>query len=429
MNSNSASLEPRNQAAGPAEVGLLHGGAEYFVALIEAIDGAQSSVALETYMFDVHEAFGVASIAVARALVRAAERGVRVRVLVDGVGTGRMPEYWRTEFSRSGVHLAVYAPLGALGILQPSHWRRLHRKLCVVDAGSAHASAFCGGINLLDDYFDPNHGQMSKPRFDFALSLRGERITQAIDHATQSLWNGLRTERSAADRTLHQARQLAPQWFARVNQRLRSSLRRQSAPEGQSKAKVALVLRDNLRNRTAIERAYRKAIAEAKDDIIIANAYFLPGSKLRRALIAATQRGVRVRLLLQGKYEYFMQFHGSRPIYRSLLVHGVEIHQYEASFLHAKVAVIDAEGDKPWTTVGSSNLDPLSLLMAREANVVSRDSALAQALKAKLEQAMSVEGQPMHISTFERLSVWQRGLDQLAYGLMRVGLWILGKRY
>jgi cardiolipin synthase len=114
---------------------------------------------------------------------------------------------------------------------------------------------------------------------------------------------------------------------------------------------AALVLRDNLRNRSSIEKSYLKAIGHARHDIVIANAYFLPGGKLRRALVGAARRGVKVTVLLQGRYEYFMQYHASRPVFDALLKAGVEIHAYAKSFLHAKVAVIDGH----WATVGSSN--------------------------------------------------------------------------
>jgi cardiolipin synthase len=83
--------------------------------------------------------------------------------------------------------------------------------------------------------------------------------------------------------------------------------------------RAALVLRDNVRNRSRIEKAYRRAIGSARQEVIIANAYFMPGGKLRRALVMAARRGVRVRLLLQGRYEYFMQYHAARPVYGALL--------------------------------------------------------------------------------------------------------------
>jgi cardiolipin synthase len=186
-----------------------------------------------------------------------------------------------------------------------------------------------------------------------------------------------------------------------------------------------LVLRDNLRHRTQIERAYRKAIGEATQEIIIANAYFLPGRKLRSSLIHAARRGVRVRLLLQGRYEYFMQYHAARPVYGVLLAAGVEIHEYSVSFLHAKVAVIDSR----WATVGSSNLDPLSLLLAREANVVVEDPAFARELRTQLEQAIEQGGMRVDPKTYADRSWRLRLLDRVAFGLMRLALFLTGNRY
>ena len=185
------------------------------------------------------------------------------------------------------------------------------------------------------------------------------------------------------------------------------------------------MLRDNLLNRSRIERAYRRAIGEARHDIIIANAYFVPGGKLRKALIHAATRGVRVRLLLQGRYEYFMQYHACRPVYGALLAAGVEIHEYSASFLHAKVAVIDSH----WATVGSSNLDPLSLLLAREANVVVRDTAFAQDLRARLVDAMAQGSQQVAVEDYAHRPLLQRVKERIALGLMRLALFLTGMRY
>ena len=188
---------------------------------------------------------------------------------------------------------------------------------------------------------------------------------------------------------------------------------------------AGLLLRDNLRNRRKIEAAYLQAISAARSEVIVANAYFLPGTRLRRALMQAARRGVRVRLLLQGRYEYFLQYHASRPVYGALLEAGVEIHEYAASFLHAKVAVVDGA----WATVGSSNLDPLSLLMAREANVAVRDARFASALKDSLEQAMSHGGQKVDAEVFARRPWPQRLKERVAYSIMRFGLLLLGRRY
>ena len=262
----------------------------------------------------------------------------------------------------------MYAPLGWLGMLWLGSWRRLHRKLCVVDG----QVAFCGGINILDDFHDPNHGPLTAPRLDFAVRVTGPLVAE-VD-ATHGRGCGCACRRCAtsAGRSSPSALvSLRASSAARVR-RARPATRPASC---RAAARAALVLRDNLRNRARIERAYRRAIGRAREEIIIANAYFVPGRKMRKALVSAAQRGVKVRLLLQGRYEYFMQYYAARPIYGALLRAGVEIHEYSPSFLHAKVAVIDGR----WATVGSSNLDPLSLLLAREANVVVEDVSFAAA--------------------------------------------------
>ena len=401
---------------------LLQGAQELFPALVRAMDAARTSVLLETYIFDTTGA----GADIARALARAAARGVRTQLVVDGVGTGRLPAHWFAHLRSAGVQVRVYAPLGPLGLLLPGQWRRLHRKLCVVDG----TVLFCGGINILDDFHDPNFGALSAPRFDFAVRTEGALVAQA-QATMEQLWWRLQAVHDARHYHLPQAvqalREAGVGLHMGMGQRTRSRTRAHSAHGLGMRA--ALLLRDNLRHRSRIERAYRRAIAMAREDIIIANAYFLPGGKLRRALVLAAQRGVRVRLLLQGRYEYFMPHHAVRPVYHTLLQAGVEIYEYAPSFLHAKVAVIDAQGRRPWATVGSSNLDPLSLLLAREANVVVRDRAFASELHARLCQAMAGAGQRVQAVQLAQRPWHQRLLDRVAYALMRSALWLTGNRY
>lgn len=398
--------------AGDHRVRLLQGAQELFPALIEAMDAALSDIQFETYIFDCTGA----GAEVAEALMRAAQRGVRTHLVVDGVGTGPLPPPWRQRLRAAGVQFRVYSPLGPLGLLLPHRWRRLHRKLCVVDG----LLVFCGGINVLDDFHDPSYGKLDAPRFDFAVEATGSLVAQA-SAAMERLWWRMQAVRDVRQRRLPQAVQ---------DLRAASAARHARGQEaGQAGMRAALVLRDNVRNRSRIEKAYRRAIGAARHEIIIANAYFLPGGKLRRALVLAARRGVRVRLLLQGRYEYFMQYHAARPVYGALLAAGVEIHEYEPSFLHAKVAVIDAQGDRPWATVGSSNLDPLSLLLAREANVVVEDAAFATDLRQRLVHAMQHAGRRMDPARYAGRPLRQRVLDRVAFGLMRLALWVTGNRY
>ena len=402
-------------------VELLQGGQEYFAALTEAIDQSRMEVWLETYIFNPDRS----GVAVAEALERAAARGVKVYLTMDGVGTPVLPAAWRERFEQSGVHWNIFLPLGRLGVLIPSHWRRLHRKLCVVD-GSV---AFCGGINLLDDLFDPNHGTLSQPRLDYAVRVRGPLVADVQEAMAHFWWRQQLTrevrasELPTAWRSLKLSlRHTAHALIAR-GQHAHASVGGDASVPGTTMA--GLLLRDNLRNRRKIEAAYLQAISAARSEVIVANAYFLPGTRLRRALMQAARRGVRVRLLLQGRYEYFLQYHASRPVYGALLEAGVEIHEYAASFLHAKVAVVDGA----WATVGSSNLDPLSLLMAREANVAVRDARFASALKDSLEQAMSHGGQKVDAQVFAKRPWPQRVKERVAYSIMRFGLLLLGRRY
>ena len=387
----------------PHEMRLLTGGVDLFAAMVEAMDAAQHEVWLETYIFD----FAGSGADVAHALMRAAQRGVRVRVVVDGVGTGELPKAWAAQFAQAGVRVRVFAPAMGIGLWLPSRWRRLHRKLCVVDC----TVVFCGGINILDDYLDPHvDGLLKAPRLDYAVSLRGPLV--GVARATMAqLWSRIEA-----------VRELRSQDFGGALDALRGAAQSLHLP---ARGETQLVLRDNVRHRTHIERTYRKAIGAARHDIIVANAYFFPGLRLRRALIMAAHRGVRVRLLLQGQYEYFLPYRAARQLYGQLMTAGVEIYEYHASFLHAKVAVVDGK----WLTVGSSNLDPFSLLLAREANVVAHDPTLAQALQTSLINAIAQGATRIDPQVYLSRGWRERVVDAFASAVLRFGVFLTGKRY
>ncbi len=408
---------------------LLKGGEALFAALVEAIAGARAEVLLETYIFE----FARSVLPVAQALTDAAARGVCVCVVVDGVGTGEVPAEWQQHWRAAGVHWRVFNPAQGWRLLLPKRWRRLHRKLCVVD-GSV---AFCGGVNLLDDYFDPNHGDLEQPRFDFSVRVSGPLVADVHDTMTR-LWARLQLARERDfGAALEAVRTAAQAGTDMADDSLRNGIDARPEDGADSAApppapargaRAALVLRDNVRFRRRIERTYRHAINQAKSEILIANAYFIPGVQLQRALLRAARRGVKITLLLQGRYEYFMQYHTSRAVYGVLLNAGVEIIEYEASFLHAKVAVMDAENGAI-ATVGSSNLDPFSLLLAREANIFVRDDAFAAELRTHLMQAMAQQGRRVDPDAHRRRSFMPRTLTWVAYALMRVALFATGRRY
>ncbi len=392
---------------------LLQGAEDLFPAMVQAMDRSRHLVHLETYIFE----FANRALHVAEALERAARRGVTVRLVVDGVGTGRLPAEWAARLTQAGVQWQTYEPLGRLGLLIPSNWRRLHRKLCVVDG----VVGFCGGINIIDDLDDVALGRLQLPRLDYALQVTGPLVADMLDTMEQ-LWRRMRLLNSARQREFRTVwATLRDAWPPReaddlLGQPLQKAKRRPMP--------AALLLRDNLRHRHDIERAYLKAIGEARHEVVIANAYCIPGRKLRRALEMAVARGVRVRLLLQGKYEHFLQYHAGRPVYQWLLQRGIELYEYAPSALHAKVAVVDQR----WATVGSTNLDPLSLLLAREANVVTTDAGFAAELYQRLDQLLRTDVHRLELTQVQRRTWHLRLLDRLAFMVMRAVLFLTGQR-
>ena len=170
------------------QVQLLQGGAAFFTEMIQAVDQAVQEVRLETYIFHLDPS----GERVAQALLRAAQRGVAVYLVMDGVGTPQLPHAWAQRFDQAGVQWRIFRPLGHIGMLIPSRWRRLHRKLCVVDG----KVAFCGGINVLDDWHDPNHGLLSAPRFDFAVRVTGP-LVRSVHEVTAQFWWRLQIGRAS----------------------------------------------------------------------------------------------------------------------------------------------------------------------------------------------------------------------------------------
>lgn len=397
---------------------LLQGSHEFFSALTTAIDCSERSVWLESYIFNTQ--FSGAE--VCQALMRAAQRGVAVHLLLDGVGSGALKQQTHEQLHQAGVQLRYFAKPGRLGLLLPKFWRRLHRKLCVVDG----QMAFCGGINILDDYHDPNHGALSKPRWDFAVQITAGRLVQHIESVCSSAWHGHGGDVKRAVKTPR--RPIAE--AADTEKFTACMLSTQTHFPQVSGCRARLLLRDNLRNRYSIEKAYLAAIEQARHRIVIANAYFFPSNKLLKALMKASRRGVTVQLLLQGQYEYFMQYYAIRALYPRLIAAGIEVYEYTDSFLHSKVAVVDAQEPHAWATVGSSNLDPLSLLLAREANVEVLDAKFASVLQQAIEQAILHSSEHIDEKKYLiRRSWWKRRLDRFAYFWARFATWVFSSEY
>jgi cardiolipin synthase A/B len=320
--------------------------------------------------------------------VRAARRGVATHLLIDGFGSRKLNARCIAAMADAGVRVLVYRPDIAPWRFQRQRLRRMHRKLAVIDA----RVAFVGGVNIIDDMHTPGH---TPPRVDYTVRVEGP-LLEHIHPVVRRLW------------LLVQLTQLGGGWPVIEGP--------DAASAAAGSQRAAFLVRDNLLHRSDIEEAYLAAIAEAQQEIVIANSYFFPGYAFRHALAQAAARGVRVMLLLQGRVEYRLLHHASRALYGALLDAGIEIHEYHKSFLHAKVAVVDGR----WATVGSSNIDPFSLLLAREANVVVDDPQFAGELRASLMNAIEAGAAQVGQERWRRRPLPARVAHWTCYGFARL---------
>lgn len=380
-----SSLTPGNQ------VTLLKSGGDYFPAIEAAFDRARHEIYLESYIYGND----VTGQRVADALKRAVLRGVNVYLLIDGFGSKDLPRSMLERLRAEGVKVLVYRPRISPWTFQRKRLRRMHRKIAVVDRDIA----FVGGINIMDDA-EANDALLS-PRYDYAVAVQGP-LVDVIHHSARRLWSMVA-------------------WNS-----LRKGTVRRETPVASTFAggqvNAAFLVRDNFRHRRDIEAAYKRAFKQAKSEIVLAHAYFLPGRDFRHALINAARRGVRVVLLLQGRVEYVIQHYASRALYGTFLDAGIEIYEYRKGFLHAKVAVIDGH----WATVGSSNIDPFSLLLSREANVVVDDKEFSAILAQSLKQTMETDALQILTESWKQQSVRLRFMSWLCYGLLRSMMGISG---
>lgn len=367
---------------------LLHCGAEFFPELEAACDSAVSEIYLETYIF----ADDPTARRIEEALIRAAKRHVRVHVITDWTGTGNNhTKKLRERLLAGGVQHRSFNPFFRRGVA------RTHRKICVID----RKVAFLGGLNINDDLIsdDDSAVPLPAPRWDFGVRITGP-LVAAIREEVTTQW--ARLGKLDLKQRIERIRKLRTTHVENVN-----------AP-----AFAALVVRDNLRNRRTIQRAYMHALGHARESAWLANPYFAPGRKMRDALCRAAERGVDVTLLL-GVGQFRMQDAVARSYYPKLLEHGVKIFEYQKTQLHGKVAVVDDE----WATVGSSNYDGFSLFVNQEANIVVKDAEFAHALRDHIRHGVR-DAVPIHAEEF-RNTPWHRrawyGTAFLIYrGLMRL---------
>ncbi|XHF35979.1 cardiolipin synthase ClsB [Pseudomonas chlororaphis] len=361
---------------------LLENGEEYFPRVFEAMRAAKSEILLETFIvFEDKVGMELQEI-----LIDAARRGVRTTVSLDGFGCGELSTGYLTALSDAGVHLQIFDPAPKRLGIRTNWFRRLHRKIVVVDG----LIAFIGGINFSGDHL-ADYGPEAKQ--DYSVEVQGPAVADIHHFAL------LQSGRPGRARF----------WWQRRRQR------RAEMAFDDHDGQVRLVFRDNDRHNTDIEDVYLQVLRRAQRRVVIANAYFFPGYRLLREIRNAARRGVEVRLILQGQPDMLVAKLAARMTYDYLLKAGVQIHEYCERPLHGKVALVDEE----WSTVGSSNLDPLSLSLNLEANVLIRDRTFNRHLFERLEDLSHNHCKAMDAAKSPRGRIWHMTVGFLVFHFLR----------
>ncbi|WP_367373138.1 cardiolipin synthase ClsB [Pseudomonas lini] len=367
---------------GNNRVELLENGEEYFPRVFEALRQAQSEILLETFIVFEDKVGNELQ----KILIEAAQRGVRITVNLDGFGCGELSTEYLAALSNAGVRLQIFDPAPRHFGIRTNWFRRLHRKIVVVDG----TIAFLGGINFSADHL-ADFGPEAKQ--DYSVEVQGPAVADIHHFAL------LQSGRPAR----------AKYWWQRRRQR-RAELA-VSDHDGQ----VRLVYRDNGEHQGDIEEVYLRVLRGARHRVVIANAYFFPGYRLLREIRNAARRGVEVRLILQGQPDLRVARLAARMTYDYLLRAGVAIYEYCDRPLHGKVALVDED----WSTVGSSNLDPLSLSLNLEANVLIRDRAFNRDLFERLDELSSNHCKVMSADKAPRGRIWDMTIGFLVFHFLR----------
>ena len=318
-------------------VETLLNGDQIFPSMLQAISGAKQTIDFETYIYwsgEIGKRF-------AEALSERARAGVKVKVLVDWLGSQKMDEDAIKAMTDAGVDFRKYRPLRWYNLGRVNN--RTHRKLLVVDG----RIGFTGGVGIADNWTgnaqDPEHWR------DNHYRIEGPAVAQ-MQAAFMDNWTKVSGSVLHGDQYFPSQQPTGKQ-YAQVFQ---------SSSQGGSES---------------MHLMYLLSIAAATKTIDLAMAYFVPDEVTREALVAAMKRGVRVRLILPGTYnDTDLVRNASRADWGPLLQAGAVIHEFQPTTYHVKLLIVDGL----WSSVGSTNFDARSFRLNDEANLNVHDADFAR---------------------------------------------------
>ncbi len=366
-------------------VTLLQSGVEFFSELERMILSANHFIHIQIYIFDDDEI----GMHIINLLKKKAAQGVKIFIVVDGYGSEKISKRNIEEMKKVGIKFKVFSPVQK--ILKFQIGRRLHHKIILVDG----KSALIGGINISNRY----NGSLDEIAWlDFAVKVEGV-VCNDILIVCEDVWRK------------------KMKYFFKNELHPFIHLERKS-----ENISVRLLQNDFVRRNIEISRFYRQSIKNSFESLTIVSSYFLPGNRMRHLLKKASQRGVKIKLLLSSKSDVGLMKHATDYLYPFLLRNGIEIYEWQASVMHGKLMIIDNK----FTTVGSYNINTLSDYGSLELNVCVDDVAFSETSTTRINQLISSGCKKIIAEDYIKQHYWWNKLiNWLSYQLMRTSLKLL----
>ncbi|HEX6913627.1 MAG TPA: phospholipase D-like domain-containing protein [Chitinophagaceae bacterium] len=379
------SLNPLRLYTANNTVQLIRGGKAYFDLLEELIGKARHTIHLQTYIYSEDET----GQRITNALVSAVGRGVKVYLLVDGYASQGLSRSFIRDMKLAGIHFRWFEP-----VLKSRHFyfgRRLHHKVFVADA----YTSLVGGINISNRY---NDMEDVPAWLDWAVCCTGQ-VSAQLNRVCVRVWN--RSDWNPQKRYVRDAVPSA-EW-----------------PDEQCHVRVRV--NDWVRGRNQISRSYLEMLKNARSTVMIMSSYFLPGRAIKRNLMAAVRRGVKVKLIIAGRSDVAIAKQAERWMYAWLFRNGIEVYEYTRNVLHAKISTYDTK----WVTVGSYNLNNISAFASIELNLDIMNGDFARTAEAALQRIIEEDCERVLPEQFTRknhllMQFWQ----WLCYQVIQVAFFV-----
>lgn len=372
-------LRRKDKQFKPSNVKLIRGGGEFFAVLKQLIENAKHTIHLQTYIYSADQT----GLDIARALMNASRRNVRVYMLVDGYASQQLPKLFINKLTDCGIHFRFFEPL-----LKSDHFyfgRRLHHKVIAIDG----EIGLVGGLNIADRYNDTPD---ERAWLDMAVMVNGQ-IAANLSEICAQLWT---------KRGRWPFQSLKPQ--------------PQNILHKEGECLVRICRNDWVKGREEIWRSYYRLFKNARENITIMCSYFLPGSIFRRRLKLAVRRGVKVRVILAGLSDVKVAKHAERYLYRWMLRNHIEIYECQSTILHAKMAAVDGQ----LLTIGSYNINDISAYASIELNLEIKGSAFVQMVTQEMEEIIRKDCVQIDPSTRINIFSLRHLIQLLSYYIIRI---------